>query len=742
MIESDDVIVVAGKEPEVEALINEFMACAPTDTGGWNRSTVNEATRLAVWRGMSPDGKKRGEWLGEDAFPFEGASDTRILMADEVIGEQVATLVVAFFRAAMQQKMSLDPERGLVLRLVEHLLNKTLVDDLADQVELSAQYMGTYGWYLLHTRWAKEIRLERKLVSLEQLQQTVAGYAQQSGQDPQAALAGFMGMLMDDSRDQETGEVLNGLHAMYAAQVLAQEDIEVPPLSGATLRRAVKELRLEGKTELPVPYVCRDEPEVLAKKPWDEVFIHGDVTDIRKARVFDRVFMTEVELREKIVTEKWDAKWVEEALKHKGEVSVWAAGSGELGAWSKEGGSGRGRTMEEGAALVGYGTRDSKSALVEVLYCTYWAVDGDGIPGLYSTVLHVNVKGQWATHGLAEAGEAYVAGRREKIAPQITSSRGVPEVVIGWQREKKGQRDASMDLASIGVMPPLHKYDTALGTKFRFGPGVQNTVKPGREPKFMEIPKSGAPLADRIQQLIDGDVDSYFGRFGEKVSPVVSQTRQQMMVNNFFGTWVRAISNLVGLWRIHGSDAEFSAITGAPQGWFDANRERKDLWGRPTELAMDVRELDPEFAMQQMKLLNEVVVPGDSTGALDRRQMTMVQLSAINPLLARRLVRDETAASQAMFDEVSNQVALMYLGNVPKMVEMDPTAATKLQYSLEIVRKNPKYQQALRDDARFGKLMEGYAKNLQFSITQEKNKQVGRIGVDPAELDAGSGEQA
>lgn len=731
MIESDDKIVVAGGEPAVDELINEFMACAPTDTGGWNRSTVNDAVRLAVWRGMSPDGKKRAEWMGEEPFPFEGASDTRIFMADEVIGEQVATLVVAFFRASMQQKMSVDMERGLILKLVDHLMNKTLVDDLADQVELSAQYMGTYGWYLLHTRWAKEIRLERKEITLEALKQTVASYAQNAGQDPQQALMDFAAMLMDERRDTETGEVLNALHSLYAAQVLADEEIEVPPLSAGTLKTAVKDLRESGKTELPVPYVCRDEPEILAKKPWDEVFIHPDVTDIRKARVFDRVFMTEVELREKILTEKWEADWVEEALKHKGEVSAWSSGSAtDLTMRAATGAS----TLQDGAVLVNYGTRDSKSALVEVLYCTYWTVDKDGIPGLYTTVLHVNVKGKWAKHGLGETGEGYVAGRREKIAPQITASRGVPEIVIGWQREKKGQRDASMDLASIGVMPPLNKYATAMGTKFRFGPGVQNTVQAGREPKFMEVPKNGAPLADRMQQVIDADVRNYFARFHPEVHPVLSQTRQQHLVNNFFSTWIKAVSQVVELWRMHGTDAEFASITGAPQGWFDANRERRDLWGRPTELAMDVRELDPEFAMKQMELLNSVVVPGDSTGALDRRQLTMVQLAAVNPLLARRLVKDQTAASQAMFDEVNNQIALMYLGNVPKMVEMDPSAATKLQYATKIVAQNPKYQQAMRDEPRFGKLIEAFATNLQFSMTEEKNKQVGRVGVDADKL--------
>ena len=88
--------------------------------------------------------------------------------------------------------------------------------------------------------------------------------------------------------------------------------------------------------------------------------------------------------------------------------------------------------------------------------------------------------------------------------------------------------------------------------------------------------------------------------------------------------------------------------------------------------------------------------------------------------------------SQRMYEQVKADIAQMFLGNPPQMVENDPTAQAKLQFAQQIVAANPNYQQALQQQgSRFQKLMEAYAKNLGFSVQQEQNKQIGRIGVSP-----------
>jgi hypothetical protein len=78
------------------------------------------------------------------------------------------------------------------------------------------------------------------------------------------------------------------------------------------------------------------------------------------------------------------------------------------------------------------------------------------------------------------------------------------------------------------------------------------------------------------------------------------------------------------------------------------------------------------------------------------------------------------------------------LGNEANYVENDPTAQTKLQYLQDIMGKNPKASQAMQGDQHFRALLDNYVKNLQMSVSQQQNKQVGRTGVTPVGQQAAS----
>ena len=118
-------------------------------------------------------------------------------------------------------------------------------------------------------------------------------------------------------------------------------------------------------------------------------------------------------------------------------------------------------------------------------------------------------------------------------------------------------------------------------------------------------------------------------------------------------------------------------------------------------------------------------------GIVDRTKLIRKKLQVIDPTLADELVTETAEASQQMFEEVQSQTALMALGNQPKFVENDPSAAIKLQFLQQIIGNNPKYQQQLQQDEQFQHLVQAYAQNLNMSVMQNQNKTVGRIGVNP-----------
>jgi hypothetical protein len=145
----------------------------------------------------------------------------------------------------------------------------------------------------------------------------------------------------------------------------------------------------------------------------------------------------------------------------------------------------------------------------------------------------------------------------------------------------------------------------------------------------------------------------------------------------------------------------------------------------------NVEELDTDLVKAKLEAITKFVIPLDTGGVIDRNKLVKIIIEAISPEAARELVIDQASASQSLFKGVQSDIGMMMLGNEPLYVENDPAAQTKLQYTQDVMGKNPKAQQALQGDELFRRLMENYVKNLQFSVTQEENAQIGRVGVTP-----------
>lgn len=722
-----DPLVHATRSPDIDNLVTEFTRCNPV-SDGWNRINDADSVRFCRWPNQHIDGRKHDS-PGSPAFPWNGASDTRPMTADAIINERVALLTTAFWRAITRPKMAGDEAAQYAVTLADHFVNEVLYDDLTREVELSAQYQEHYGWVVLHPTWEQRVALKKRSITLKEV---LALADQVAAADPEAP-KGFdlEQMILDPAMEDGAMERLRALYDLYAADQMAGAlEAEVPSISDASLRRALRELRADAKTEVPVPYLCMNAPAVYALRPWDEVFLPSDTTDLQRGRVvFQREWVTEAELRARILEDGYDPKWVEAAVQHKGKMTRFIAPNVPAATFDP----------------VGLVDTTAPQDHIEVVHATYRAVDNDNVPAIYCTTFHPQVKTSGATekplyakHELIDYPHGqypYIDGKREHWCRCVVASRGVPEIVRTWQNEVKTLRDATIDWTSLGVLPPVNTYKTPFDTKYKFGPAVQNLVMPGKEPQFMQIPANGVPVALEASQRIDAAIANYFGLSSELVSPERAQTIQARSVMNFLLMWSRALQQIVSLAQKYMADVEFARITGAPVGWLDANRDRMGVMA--VALHFDVRELNEELTMKRLEVVNRAILPTDVQGVIQRNKWVQLQLRAVDPTWAKELVVDSAEASEQLFNQVKNDIAQMFLGNPPQMVENDPTAQAKLQFASQIVGSNPNYQQALQQGERFAELMQLYVKNLSFSVTQEKNKQVGRIGVDPMEAQQG-----
>jgi hypothetical protein len=717
--------------PDVRGLLESFKRCSPWTGGGWNRVGFNEDVRFNRWPGQSWDCKKRGTST-KPAFPWEEASDQRAALADDIINGIVAECLEAFWRAWLAPAAGMSEVSNYAVKLADYIVNTWMVSQLEVQVERCAQYRETYGWVPLYARWEVDLALCYRTVSLNAL----AGVARE-----EESMSELLDAITEPTREAEAVELLVKVHAMYSQDQIGRTDLTMPALSAATARRAVAELRQFGVSDMPVPYVCRNQPAIYALKPWEEFFLSNDTSEVERGVCFRVDWLSEVDLRAKEKTEDWDSGWIAEAIKHKGKFSAWNIAS------SSNSGVPDGNLV---TAMAGSGSNlyqlvDQKADMIEVVYAVYRMLDPDGIPGVYLTIMHPAIGGAsqraqvsrasgWAWHGLlrdAAGTMPFLIGKREELAPSITSSRGVPEVCNSWQRIEKSQTDGANDWTSIGVLPPINEYVSALGTQYKYGPAVRNTVQKGREPQFMDVPTKGVPWSFELLDRIERKVSKYFGETHPQLDPQLGQAKRNKAVTTFLQLWTRAIQRVIQLCQVNMADAHFAEVTGAPPGWLDQRRNQPDMLA--ARLEFDVRELDPEYVALMMKAVNETVIPADVGGVLNRTKWSRVQMRMLSPRLSRELVQEEGDASKAMFERVKSDIQGMALGDEAETVEMDPGAKAKLDYMQKIVDANPNYVETLKQQPKglFAKLLQEYEKNLQFSLTEEANKQVGRVGVKP-----------
>lgn len=730
---TDEPLVWASRTPQVTELIDTYKRCCPV-TRGWDRLASNDDTRYCRWDNQWSDGKRHGT-TENPALPWEGSSDTRVPTADDIIAETAAVKRLAFWRAILRPQpteMGDIDQAAAQARMLDWLVKNRMLSRLAEEVPISSEYWDAYGWVVLSVTWDRKVQLRNVEITFDALLRAAAMGVPQIEQLPS--------MLLEPALDQETKQIIEELYQGYVLKsVPGLFADEVPRLRNG--QQIIRDLRERQSATVPMPYLLRNEPTVTSLKPWHEIFIPPETTDIQRApAIFVREWLSEVELRERAITDRYNEQWIEEALKHKGKISRWEVDQVSIDVESI------------GAA---FGFLEDKSGLVEILHCYTRQLDANGVAGIWHTVIHPLVEGNtvgraWAMHELLDYAHGlmpFVVGRREHASRRIIDSRGIPELVWCSQREEKVQRDSIVDNTSFATVPPIlvplsaSKMLNAGGKtalpvpQYRFGPAAQVPVRPGQKPEFMERPPT--PLvAFQLIELLERKADRRFGLMSPEIPPALVQLKQQDDVNGFLAMWRLAFHQVFSLTQQYLPADEWSRITGAPPMQSSAIEIDRQY---DIVLSFDVRELDPDHVKAKLAAVKDVVLPVDSGGVIDRTKLVRLLLRAIDPSLVNELVQDNASASRRLFERVQTDMALMSLGNeVLYNDEVDPTASRQLEYAKQIIfgdsmgrGGNPRYQQQLQGDERFRTLFENWTKNRMQSVMQQENKQIGRTGVRP-----------
>jgi hypothetical protein len=662
--------------------------------GNVARLNSNDDIRLARWEGQSDDGKKysnRG-LEGESVFPFEGASDVRCRLVDQTINELVVLLVSSWQLARLRiagTETNDTTIAGSIQNLANWMVGNRLRADLEREAELWAQYALQFGWSAVHIGWERRLGSRNVTITLPELELRAA------------------------NGDVIAAEAVVELNRTGASDLASSIMANALNCTETEARRICEELLSTGTSTYREQYAVSNAPAVAALKPFDEIAFPPETLDLQDARViFRRTHMTEVEMRELIETDNWNAEFVEQAANCAGKSS-WYADPNLIPTTTNI-----------------TNTLHRADNLVEIIYAYTRQINQDGIPCIYYTVFCPQVSEDLhAKHDVLDYAHGqypFIEFRRERLRRSIIESRGIPEIAYTDQMEIKAQHDSIRDRTAFETLPPI-KVKKRLGTQNIIQPGGLLPVTTPDDYTFLSPPQGNPALAFNLIDRVEARNAAYFGLYHAAIPPVKTQTTQQFLVNNWLTAWGRVFKQIVSLSIQYMDGAEIERVAGVP-----IVLEPQEITSTyDFNVSYNIKELDTDYVMEKLKAISSFVVPMDAGGVIDRNKLTQRFIEAISPEAAKDILLDQASASQKMYEGVQNDIAKMMAGMEPQYVENDPAAKSKLQYAQDILSKNPKAQQAAGSDQQFQALLQNYMQNLQMSVSQQENKTIGRLGVTP-----------
>lgn len=779
-MDTQEVIVKVSERPKVGALIEEFRRNG-SQGDQFGRMLRAEDVRLARWEGQSNDGKKHAHDMpdGKEVFPWEGASDARIYLADSAINERVAMQYMAFWNAVLKIAPGMQKDFGDAATATEYLdwmIHFQLHRQLDVEVELSAQYMESLGACGLHVTWEREVCRRLVTIKMDDLVAMSAGgpagppYQPNQGnadqQQLQAVIQALPGLIAMPEAEDEAVKAIQYLYDVYVRKNLPEDlqEEDVLLLSTGRARAAVKSLRKEGTAEIPMPYLSRNQPKIMALKPYRDMILPVETGPVEEAPVvFVRVLFTEANLRRMVLADGVDPDWADEAVKTKGKFSTWQLNNpySAYGTWS-------------------WRAVDNRSWLIEGVYAYYKQIDEDGITQiaftLFSPHLTKNPKttgGGLVTsdtsgigsdqyrplveddfagkHGILNNPRAeypVILGRRERFDRSWLATRGIAEIFETEQEVEKAMTDNTVDLASIATVPPL-MVPKGMTSRYRIGPAVQNEFAPGREAHFMQVPVGQMQSATEVVQMVRQKMARYCGLFDATQPPQLAAIMQQPMVKKFLIMWGEALQMAYELSVKFAPETIARVTGGAPS---------QNLDDFHYVMHFDAAQFQPELMEAKLKALNDEAAT-DVTGTIDRAALKALNVQMIDPGLAKQVLISQGQASVKLQKDVMNDILNMFAGSeaVYGDASDDPAAPTKLQMAQQTLQGNPNYLSALdpqvaaeimgpqvgsqiaqtqrrgmgKVNQRFSALVQNYMKNLQQGVAQQQNKTIGRTGVKP-----------
>ena len=675
--DTQEALTYFDKEPDVEALASAY-ADTTTELSAYIdlcRNSYDE--RRNYWPSKSRDLRKHGA----DAFPWDGASDSEAHVIDERINRLTSLCMSALSKANIRAfpVESSDIARSKVVSgFMKWMVSSGYIARFKQEMEFGANMLFERGIFISYVGWQREDRRFLQNVSLESIAQIA----------PEVAQA-----------------ILNGTEDKALVQMVMKS------FKGVTEKRAKKaisDLRKTGFADVPIIRRQVDAPLVKTLTPDGDFFFPSWTTDPQQAPYcFWRTYMTAQELENKVLTEGWDAGWVEKVIKSYRGVNVHSV--------EREYDGRRSLSLTDNV----YQAND----LVEVICAYQRLIDKeDGAEGIYRTVFHRSFTGDTETRGYAlfELMNGYedypvVVTRLSEDAKRLYDTHTIPDKLRGIQNQIKVERDSRIDRNSMATMPPImHPVGNAPSD---WGPGRYIPYRRAGEFQFGPTPAYN-PGSVEMEQTMQQQADRLVGL--DKDHPI-SQQVLQFLVDKYLNHVAEVLRMSFRCFQRFGPDKVLYQVTGV------ADPQQLDR-GNPDE-NYDL-STDPENLQNKVTQFASLL-QFDKNGRINIDSFLDVVASSIDPIMAAAILQPAEQAQQQMVKHVSDD-----LTKISSSIEV-PARPNGAQIALQLIQQyvsQPDVQQRMQGDEAFSARIQKYAEQYQFQLQQAQNAQIGKIGTAPASV--------
>ena len=685
------------------------------------RQQSSAETRFCQWEGQSSDGRKHKVDQGKDVLPFEGASDSRIFTADKIVNEHLREYRLAAARVVPQimGMESTDAGRGQKLRTLLRYLVMNKWDDYTRQISLVGQYMegDEPGVGIMGVYWRRERSLKNAMIVPEDLIIIYVQAMQESGQQlDEADVDYLLGLFDDEANADALAALVSTIH---------------PQMESSRVKKVVKELYETGEAEFPEPYIKTNMPVLEAHKLYDDIFIPINTTDIQRARVIiKRNWYSRAEAKERAAIDGWNKSFVDKL--------VGLDDDDVKGYESMTGFNDEHRGASSDTIVLDEDAKGKYAGLYEVLTAYSREVNKDGVPAIYVR------KFSWFVDEPAKDREmqGYLHGKfpfvvfpREYLSKLVLDSRGVPLLVQTPQHSMKLHNDSLEDHVQVNTNPPIKVPPNKPRFQLTLQPFGQIMANPREDISYMDPPRYPV-AAEKQRGWVENEVNDYFGRESDKVTPEESMEAQQDRINHFLDCLKQALYMALQLCQQYMTDEEIQRIVGG--AGLPLARSVEEIQGQfDIYLSYDVRDMDLEYLKKKAELFMTYVRSLDTRQTVQYEQVVRRIFEAIDPNLAEESLVQPQVADERERNEEKHDIALMLNGLRPERPEKGQNHRLRLQVleeELALRMQNPEAFEPMSLASRA--ILKEQLDYRRFQVQQEENADIGRKGYQENNLAA------